>query len=179
MLNYLPRTMVVLALLLTAAFLAALTALPQAQTPAGPSVMPSVEMCTKQPTPVESEHAYHKEPPVGPLPETLNPKPFIGQKRAFVAYSIAAKIRELLYQEPCYCPCDKVAGHKSLLDCFTSTHGYGCRGCQSEVFFIYEQSKDRKSPGEIREAMEKREMWKLDPTKYAEQHFKEYAGDAQ
>jgi Protein of unknown function with PCYCGC motif len=179
MINHRPRTIVLLASLLTPALLSVLAASPGTQTPAAPPVVPNAEMCAKQAAPVPSGHAYHKEPPVGPLPETLDPKPFLAEKRAFVAYSIAAKIRELLYQEPCYCPCDKVAGHKSLLDCFTSTHGYGCRGCQSQVFFIYERSKEGKSPGEIREAMEKREMWKLDPTKYAEQHFKEYAGDAQ
>jgi len=40
------------------------------------------------------------------------------------AYRAAAKIREVLAQQPCYCYCDKI-GHGSLVDCFATDHGAG------------------------------------------------------
>jgi hypothetical protein len=40
------------------------------------------------------------------------------------AYRIAARIPEVLAQQPCYCWCDKM-GHGSLLDCFATDHGAG------------------------------------------------------
>ncbi len=40
------------------------------------------------------------------------------------AYRAAAKIREVLAQQPCYCYCDKM-GHGSLVDCFATDHGAG------------------------------------------------------
>jgi len=39
------------------------------------------------------------------------------------AYAVAAKIKNILYQQPCYCHCDRSHGHTSLLDCFASKHG--------------------------------------------------------
>src|ERR1700731_1468364 len=63
---------------------------------------------------------YHRHPPTGPLPVTIDPAKFEDNRRAYVAYSIAAQIKELLYQEPCFCHCRKFEGHKSLLDCYTS-----------------------------------------------------------
>src|ERR1700677_5240075 len=43
-------------------------------------------------------HSYHPEPPTGPLPATLNPSHFADNKVVFVTYSLAAQIREVLYQ---------------------------------------------------------------------------------
>lgn len=40
------------------------------------------------------------------------------------AYRIAARIPEVLAQQPCYCWCDKM-GHGSLVDCFATEHGAG------------------------------------------------------
>jgi hypothetical protein len=40
------------------------------------------------------------------------------------AYRVAARIPEVLAQQPCYCWCDKI-GHGSLLDCFATEHGAG------------------------------------------------------
>lgn len=40
------------------------------------------------------------------------------------AYRIAARIPEVLAQQPCYCWCDKM-GHGSLVDCFATDHGAG------------------------------------------------------
>ncbi|MGH9815812.1 MAG: hypothetical protein ACRD5F_09690 [Candidatus Acidiferrales bacterium] len=40
------------------------------------------------------------------------------------AYRIAARIPDVLAQQPCYCWCDKM-GHGSLVDCFATSHGAG------------------------------------------------------
>ena len=40
------------------------------------------------------------------------------------AYRVAARIPEVLAQQPCYCWCDKI-GHGSLVDCFATDHGAG------------------------------------------------------
>lgn len=119
------------------------------------------------------EHAYHKNPPTEPLPATLDPFRFKNDKGVFVAYALASKVAPILYQEPCYCPCDKLRQHKSLLDCFTGTHGAECRACRIEAMFIYEQHKAGKTPSEIREAMERGDVWKMDFDDYVKAHYAE------
>src|SRR5262249_5012138 len=81
--------------------------------------------------------AFHAEAPTGDLPETMSPELF---KEPIVqnAYAVAAKIKKVLYQQPCYCHCDKHKGHTSLLDCFASNHGAGCGTCVYEDFYSYE-----------------------------------------
>jgi Protein of unknown function with PCYCGC motif len=141
---------------------------------ASTSATPSTGRGAPIDTPGTQEYAYHKEPPSGPLPATLDPASFAGNEGAILTYSIAAKIRELLYQEPCYCLCNKLKGHRSLLDCYTSDHGAVCHMCQLEVIFVYEQSKAHKTTAEIRDAMETGEVWKLDLKQYIEAHYSEY-----
>jgi hypothetical protein len=51
----------------------------------------------------------------------LSPALFVGQTAR--AYQVAHEIPEVLDQLYCYCQCDKHLGHKSLLSCFTDTHG--------------------------------------------------------
>jgi Protein of unknown function with PCYCGC motif len=121
---------------------------------------------TPSPTP-HKDPAYHKHPPKGPLPVTLDTGQFKDNPRAYVTYSIAAKIRELLYQEPCFCGCRKLAGHESLLDCFTSAHAVECHACQTEAIFCFEQHKQGKSPKQIRKAMFKFTWLGIDLDQYA------------
>jgi hypothetical protein len=121
----------------------------------------------------EPSRAFHTKPPEGPLPATLDPAQFQDNKAAFVVYSIAAKIPKLLYQEPCYCFCDRNLGHESLLDCFTSRHGVGCHLCQRGIIFSYEQSKLGKTPAEIRSAM-KQGLEAFDRETYVRSHYEEY-----
>jgi hypothetical protein len=77
----------------------------------------------------EAVPAFHAQPPVGELPATMDPAlfadPFVQN-----AYAAAAKIKKTLYQQPCYCHCDRSHGHTSLLDCFASKHGSGCGTCK-------------------------------------------------
>lgn len=109
--------------------------------------------------------AYHTKPPQGELPETMNPELF-SDPVVRNAYTVAAKIKKTLYQQPCYCHCDRSKGHTSLLDCFASQHGSGCGTCIYEDLYSYEQTRKGKSAAEIREGIIKGEWKTVDATKY-------------
>jgi hypothetical protein len=98
---------------------------------------------------VPSYHSYALKPP---FPVTLDPKQFPDALNRNV-YALAAKIRPVLYQQPCYCYCDRHAGHKSLLDCFASTHGTECDICQKEAVLSYQLTQKGKTPAQIRAAI--------------------------
>ena len=78
------------------------------------------------------------------------------------AYELAAKIPNVIYQQPCYCRCDRSVGHKSLHSCFETTHGAHCAACMKELFYTYEQHKAGKTAAQIREGIVKGEWEKLD-----------------
>jgi len=109
--------------------------------------------------------AYHAEPPQDELPATMNPDLF-AEPVVQNAYAVAAKIKKVLYQQPCYCHCDRSQGHKSLLDCFASRHGSGCGTCIYEDFYAYEQSGKGKTPAQIRAGIIKGEWKSVDAKKY-------------
>lgn len=109
--------------------------------------------------------AYHAQPPQGPLPATMSPQEFpdpVVQN----AYTVAARVKKALYQQPCYCHCDRSQGHESLLDCFASKHGSGCGTCILEAFYTYEQTRKGKTPSQIREGIERGEWKTVDLNKY-------------
>ena len=109
--------------------------------------------------------AYHAQAPVGDLPETMNPALF---SNAIVqnAYSVAGKFKKTLYQQPCYCHCDRSKGHTSLLDCFGSLHGSVCGTFIYEDLYSYEQSRKGRTAAQIREGIVKGEWKSVDATKY-------------
>jgi hypothetical protein len=109
--------------------------------------------------------AYHSEVPPGPMPATLAPDTFT-DATVQNAYALAAKIKKVLYQQPCYCYCDRHAGHGSLLDCYTGKHAAECGVCLREGLYAYEQTKKGKTAGQIREGIEKGEWRTVDMTKY-------------
>src|SRR6266513_241120 len=109
--------------------------------------------------------AYHRQAPQAALPATMSPESFpdpVVQN----AYAVAAKVKKALYQQPCYCHCDRSQGHKSLLDCFASKHGPGCGTCIYEDFYTFEQSGKGKSAAQIRAGIIKGEWKSVDATKY-------------
>jgi hypothetical protein len=71
------------------------------------------------------------------------------QKKAYV---LAAKIPDVIYQQPCYCYCDRI-GHKSLHSCYESTHAANCGACLKELYYSYEQTQKHKTPRQIREGI--------------------------
>jgi len=123
-----------------------------------------------------ADHPYHKHAPKGVLPNTLEPEQFKNTPEVYVAYSLAAKIRTLLYQEPCLCPCGKQRGHKSLLDCFTGLHGRNCDECKLQVFFCYEQNNKGWSAKKIRKAMCHFQFLGIDFHEYAQAQWRAITG---
>jgi hypothetical protein len=120
---------------------------------------------TSLPASAEPTPKFHAEAPRGALPDTLDPTQF----SAIVvqnAYIVAAKIKRLLYQQPCYCHCDQSQGHNSLLDCFASKHGSGCNLCMGEDFYTYEQSRQNKTAAQIRAGIMRGEWKTVDLNKY-------------
>ena len=113
----------------------------------------------------EAVPAFHQQAPQGELPATMNPDLFT-EPVVQNAYAVAAKIKKILYQQPCYCHCDRSQGHKSLLDCFASKHGAGCGTCIYEDFYAFEQSSKGKSAAQIRTGIIKGEWKSVDATKY-------------
>ncbi len=78
------------------------------------------------------------------------------------AYKAAAKIPNLLHQLPCYCHCDRSAGHNSLHSCFESVHGANCSTCMKEAFFAQELALKGRTARQIRAAIIKGEFEKVD-----------------
>ena len=110
--------------------------------------------------------AFHDGAPKGPLPETLSPSQFtdVGVQNA---YALAGRVKKVLYQQPCYCYCDRGHGHKSLLDCFASKHGSSCDVCVREAIYSYEQTRKGKTAAQIRAGIERGEWREVDMSKSA------------
>jgi Protein of unknown function with PCYCGC motif len=114
---------------------------------------------------------YHRRPPVQPLPATLDPAVFADDRGAFVAYALAGKIRAVLYQEPCYCYCNRRQGHQSLLDCYTNQHGRFCDLCRKEAVFSFLETERGQSPSQIRKALARGRAWRIDLTSIDDEWF--------
>ena len=69
------------------------------------------------------------------------------------AYELAAKIPKVLYQQPCYCHCDRSMGHNSLHSCFENTHGARCDTCLKELYYSYAQYEKGKTAKQIRQGI--------------------------
>ena len=112
--------------------------------------------------------AYHAAPPVKgtKLPpiassaqlDQMNLK-YGFQRRA---YEAAAKVPRVLYQLPCYCFCDRSAGHQSLHSCFEGDHGSHCSTCMQEAFYAYEMTRKGKTTKQIRDGIMKGEYKSID-----------------
>jgi hypothetical protein len=78
------------------------------------------------------------------------------------AYELAAKIPNVIYQQPCYCYCDRGMGHNSLHSCFAGTHGAQCGTCLKELYYTYQMNKQGKTAKEIRAGIIKGEWKQID-----------------
>jgi hypothetical protein len=78
------------------------------------------------------------------------------------AYQMASKAGEVMFQEPCYCRCDRIMGHNSLRSCFTDTHGAECSTCMKEAAYTYGEWKRGKSAAQIRAGIERGEWMNID-----------------
>jgi|ERR1041385_6182343 len=102
--------------------------------------------------------AFHVSPPAvsAKLPPILTRDRLWGNNDQYPfqshAYELAAKIDKILYQQPCYCYCDRM-GHQSLRTCFETTHGAQCATCMKEVYYSYQMSKQHKKAAQIRKGI--------------------------
>lgn len=78
------------------------------------------------------------------------------------AYELAAKIPNVIYQQPCYCYCDRGMGHNSLHSCFSGTHGAQCGTCLKELYYIYNLHKQGKTAQQIRAGIIKGDWKQID-----------------
>ena len=78
------------------------------------------------------------------------------------AYELAAKIPKGLYQQPCYCHCDRSMGHNSLHSCFSGMHGAQCTTCMQELYYTYTMHKKGKTPQQIRAGIIKGDWQSID-----------------
>jgi len=98
----------------------------------------------------------------GPPPKGTKLPPILGQDQLWGdnaenpyqthAYALAAKIPTVIYQQPCYCYCDRM-GHKSLHSCFESAHGARCDICLKELYYSYAEHQKGKTAAQIRKAI--------------------------
>lgn len=91
--------------------------------------------------------AFHQAPPVKgqALPPILSQAQLAESGLTLPAqkesYKAAAKVANVLYEQPCFCHCDRHAGHTSLRSCFEGTHGANCSTCMQEALYTYQMSK--------------------------------------
>ncbi|MGA9144601.1 MAG: CYCXC family (seleno)protein [Candidatus Acidiferrales bacterium] len=124
-----------------------------------------VPQSAQAPGPQSDVPAYHATPATESLPDTLDPKQFADARTQRI-YALAAKVKPVLYQQPCYCRCDREVGHTSLLDCFRDNHGSICDVCKKEAAYSYQQTKLGKTPAEIRAGIMAGKWKQVDLTKY-------------
>lgn len=99
--------------------------------------------------------AFHSAPPAkgAKLEPILGKEQLWGEDDQYPyqshAYELAAKIQNVIYQQPCYCYCDRM-GHKSLRSCFEGTHGAHCSTCLKELYYAYQMTKQHKTAAQIR-----------------------------
>jgi hypothetical protein len=164
MMNSLRKVLVGVALLIAAGGLLVVPQFAASSSPQMPGMDHSAQ-AAGEPTP-----AFHAQPPHDALPPAMEASLF-PDVLTFNAYVVASRTRKVLYQQPCYCHCDRSQGHGSLLDCFVSRHGAGCDICQKEDFFAYEQTRKGKTPAQIREAIIRGDWQKEDLTKYVKNYL--------
>jgi len=116
--------------------------------------------------PAEDIPAYNVGAPTKALPPIMAGAqltgPYFAHSYQKTVYQMAAKIPNVLHQQPCYCRCDREMGHNSLHSCFEGTHGAACSTCMKEAMYTYLETKKGRTPGQIRSAIERGEWMKMD-----------------
>jgi len=112
--------------------------------------------------------AYHAAPPA----KDAKLSPILGRDQLGIdeapeavqthAYELAAKIPEVIHQQPCYCYCDRSMGHRSLHSCFEGTHGARCSTCLKELYYSYSMHEKGKTAAQIRQGIVRGEWKQVD-----------------
>lgn len=110
--------------------------------------------------------AYNAAPPNHPIPPVLAGNqltgPYFTHTYQVAAYKMAAAVPKVLFQQPCYCHCDREFGHNSLHSCFETTHGAACSTCMKEAIYAFRQTRAGHTPAQIRAGIERGEYQKVD-----------------
>jgi hypothetical protein len=85
---------------------------------------------------------------------TLDPSAYAGEARQ--AYQIARDHPALLAQLHCCCGCDKVLGHRNLLDCYRDKHAASCATCIGEAIDGNQMASQGSPVEQIRDALRAR-----------------------
>jgi hypothetical protein len=110
--------------------------------------------------------SFHPAPPAKPLADTLDPAQF-SDPLTKNAYAMAAKVKNVLYQQPCFCYCDQNDGHHSLYDCFVTAHASTCNICRYEAILAYEENRKGVSAEQIRKELIHGDWKKIDASAYS------------
>ncbi|HTR22838.1 MAG TPA: CYCXC family (seleno)protein [Terriglobales bacterium] len=111
---------------------------------------------------------YNAAPPLknDKLPPILTRDQLWGQNATHPyqlhAYELAAKIPKVIYQQPCYCYCDRSMHHNSLHSCFSGMHGAQCTTCMQELYYTYKMYKKGKTARQIRAGIIKGDFKTID-----------------
>ena len=111
--------------------------------------------------------AYNAGPPPKgtKLPPTLTKADLWGADAQYPyqthAYDLAAKIPNVLHQQPWYCYWDR-RGHTSLHSGLEGTHGAPCSTCLRELYYSYQQHQKGKTAAQIRAGIIKGEWKQID-----------------
>jgi len=116
--------------------------------------------------PAKKIPAFHSASATAKLPATMDPKQF-NDVATQNSYAMAAKVKSVFYQQPCFCYCDANDGHHSLLDCFVTDHAASCNICRMEGIFAYEQTRKGQMAAQIRKEIINDEWKKVDLNQYA------------
>ena len=103
-------------------------------------------------------------PPILPKEQLLGPE-FENAYQTH-AYELAAQIPTTIYQQPCYCYCDRM-GHNSLHSCYESEHAAHCGACLKELYYSYQMHKKHKTARQIRAGIIRGEWKQVDLQKAA------------
>lgn len=106
---------------------------------------------------------FETEPPKAQLPATLSPEQVEGRAAAR-AYQVAKEIPGVLAQQPCFCHCDRVEGHRGLVDCFRDKHAAGCLVCMKEALLADKLHRQGLSAADIRARIIAGDWEKIDVT---------------
>ena len=110
--------------------------------------------------------AYNPAPPTRAVAPILSAQqltgPYFSHGYQVTAYQMAAKVPTMLYQQPCYCHCDRAMGHNSLHSCFEGLHGAECSTCMKEGVYTYLETKKGRSAAQIRAGIERGEWMNVD-----------------
>jgi hypothetical protein len=74
------------------------------------------------------------------------------------AYTAAKEIPGTCCKILCYCGCDHTHQHKSLLQCFVSTHAEDCSQCKGEALRALVMTKKGKTLAQIQEAIDQEQF---------------------